>query len=107
MFDLVDSSIQRGPNSIVFGKFFRLNCFRPGFCLELETYRPFELGSIIFKSIKQELRKKLDGNYKLKTFRVRIKDGSIYNFRIIGQLQFILVPLEQKLSKLSYKVIVF
>ena len=56
MFDLVDSSIRRGPNSIVFGKFFRLNYLGPGSCLELETYRPFELGSTSFKSIRHELR---------------------------------------------------
>ena len=28
VFDLVDSSIRRGPNSIVFGKFFQLERFR-------------------------------------------------------------------------------
>ena len=68
MFDLVDSSIRRGPNSMVFGKFFQLKHFRPGFCIELEEHRLFELGSIIFKSIRQELRKKLDGNYKFEKF---------------------------------------
>ena len=57
MFDLVDSSIRRGPNSIVFGKFFQLERFRWGFCIELEEYRPFELGSINFRSKRAELRK--------------------------------------------------
>ena len=31
VFDLVDSSIRRGPNSIALGKFFKLDCFRADF----------------------------------------------------------------------------
>ena len=69
VFDLVDSSIRRGLNSIVFGKFFQLERFRSGFfCLELEEYRPFELGSIIFRSKRTELRKKFGGTYKREIF---------------------------------------
>ena len=37
VFDLVDSSIRRGPNSIVFGKLIQLERFRMiFFCIELE-----------------------------------------------------------------------
>ena len=65
VFDSVDSSIRRGPISIVFAKFFQLKRFRSGFfCIELEEYRPTELGSIIFRSKRTESRKKLGGNYK-------------------------------------------
>ena len=65
MFDLVDSSIRREPNSIVFRRFCQLECFRSGFfCIELEKYRPFELGSTIFRSNRTELRKELGGTYK-------------------------------------------
>ena len=31
VFDLVYSSIRKGPNSIVFGKIFQLEYFKPGF----------------------------------------------------------------------------
>ena len=44
---------------IVFGNFFQLKHFRLGFFNKLEKYSPFELGSIIFSSKKQKLRKKL------------------------------------------------
>ena len=38
------------------------------FCIELEEYRPSELGSIIFRSKRTELRKKLGGTYKREIF---------------------------------------
>ena len=41
VFGLVDSSIRRGPNSNVFGKFFQLERFRSFFCIELEECRLF------------------------------------------------------------------
>ena len=63
VFDLVDSSIRKGPNSIVFGKFFQLEQFILFlFCIELKKYRPSELGIIIFRSKRQELRKKVMRN---------------------------------------------
>ena len=74
VFDLVHSSIGKGPNSIVFGKFFQLERFRSTFfqlerfCLELEGYRPLEHGSKIFRSKRTELRKKLGGTYKKENF---------------------------------------
>ena len=69
MFDLVDSSIRRGAGSIVFRKFFQQKRFRSGlFCIELEEYRPSELGSIIFRSKGPDLRKKLGGTYKREKF---------------------------------------
>ena len=71
MFDLVDSSIRKGPNSIVFDKFFQLERFRSGFfCIELEEYWPFELGSIIFRSKRTEFRKQLGGTYKRENFLI-------------------------------------
>ena len=68
MVDSVDSSIRRGPYSIVFRKFFQLKRFRSGFGIELEEYGPSELGSIIFMSKRTELRKKLGGTYKRENF---------------------------------------
>ena len=68
MFDLVDSSIRRGPNSIVFGKIFQLERFRSGFCSEIEEYRPSELRSIIFRSKSTELRKKVRRNLYERNF---------------------------------------
>ena len=38
--------------------FFSWNVSDRIFCIELEEYRPFELGSIIFRSKRTELRKK-------------------------------------------------
>ena len=40
VFDLVDSSNRKGPNRIVFGKFFQLERFRSSFCIGIEKYRP-------------------------------------------------------------------
>ena len=57
VFDLVDSSTRKGPNSIYFGKFFSWNVLDRVFCIELEEYRHFELGSICFRSKRTELRK--------------------------------------------------
>ena len=57
MFDLVDSSIRRSTNSIVSGNFFQLERFILGFCLEIEKFRVFELGSVIFISEKQNCEK--------------------------------------------------
>ena len=68
MFDLVDSSIRRGPGSIVFRKFFYNSVLDRVFCIELEEYRPSELGSIIFRSKGPDLRKKLGGTYKRENF---------------------------------------
>ena len=72
MFDIVDSSIRKGPNSIVFDKFFQLERFRSDFffCIELEEYWPFELGSKIFRSNRTEFRKKLGGTYKRENFLI-------------------------------------
>ena len=39
VFDLVDSSNRKGPNRIVFGKFFQLERFRSSFCIGIEKYR--------------------------------------------------------------------
>ena len=65
----MDSSIRRGHSSIVFRNFFQLKRFRSGFfCIELEEYRPSELGSIIFRSKRTELQKKLGGTYKRENF---------------------------------------
>ena len=82
MFDLVDASIRKGPNSIVFGKIFQLESFKSGFCNDLEDYRPYELGSIIFRSKRSELRKKLGETYKRE------------NFLILEKKTFLLITLE-------------
>ena len=61
----MDSTIRRGSNSSVFGKFVQLERFSLGFfCIELEEYRSSKLRSIIFMSKRTELRKKLGGTYK-------------------------------------------
>ena len=62
MFDSVDSSIRRGPNSIVFRKALQV------FCIELEEYRPSELGTKVFRSKRKEMRKKLGGTYKRESY---------------------------------------
>ena len=62
MFDLVDSSIRKGSNSLVFGKFFCRNVLDRFFRIELEEYRPFELASIIPKVNKTRIAKKVRQN---------------------------------------------
>ena len=47
-----------------FANFFNKSVLDRVFCIELEKYRPFELGSIIFRSKGPDLRKKLGGTYK-------------------------------------------
>ena len=65
VFDSVDSSIRRDPISIVFRKFFfNYSVLDQVFCIELDKYRPSELGSIIFRSKRTVLRKNLGGTYK-------------------------------------------
>ena len=108
MFDLVDSSIRRGSNSIVFGKFFQVERFRSSFCIELDKYRPSELGSIFFLGRKeQNCKKKLGGTYKRENFLILEKDVLVNNVGTTRQIQLILVPLDQKLGELTHKNINF
>ena len=61
----MESSVRRGPSSIVFDNFFSAETFRSGFfCIESKNSRPFELILIIFRSINQQLWEELRGTYK-------------------------------------------
>ena len=48
--------------------FFNWDILDRVFCIDLEKYRPSKLGSIILRSIRQELRKKLGRTYKIENF---------------------------------------
>ena len=100
----MDSSIRRGPGSIVFRKFFLQKRFRSGLCIELEEYRPSELGSIIFRSKGPDLRKKLGGTYKRENFRIWKKDVLVNNLGTTEHIELILVPIDQKLAELTDRV---
>ena len=49
-----------------------------GFCIELEEYRPSELGSKNFRSKRTELRKKLGGTYKRENFLILEKRRFVF-----------------------------
>ena len=61
---------------------------------------PFELGSIIFRSKRTKLRKKLGGTYKRQIFLTLEKDVLVNNFGTTGYIELILVSIDQKLAEL-------
>ena len=74
------------------------------FCIELEEYRPSELGSIIFRPKGPDLRKKLGGTYRREIFRVWKKDVLVNNFGTTEHIELILVPIDQKLAELTDRI---
>ena len=54
-----------------------------------------------FRSKGTELRKKLGGTFKRETFSVCKKAVLANSFSTTGQIQLILVPLDQKLAELT------